>query len=197
MSEALPGKAFNKPATAVGWFFALRRNFPNWYVASSRSQIHPKPWPQRFEPTTDPVYSYNELFIPGVTCNKVFALLVRARDWPKYYPNADAVEILSGSETLAADAKFRWKTFATTQQSVVELYEPDTALGWSAESPGTHAFHRWILAPQEGGTRVITEECQNGITAWLDQIWMNPSLHATHQLWLERLKSVATNHIQM
>ncbi len=74
------------------------------------------------------------------------------------------------------------------QKSKVMLYEQDHALAWTAESLGTHAFHRWILFADGNGTRVITEECQNGLTALIDQFIMNPGLHATHQLWLEQLK---------
>ena len=180
---------FSKPSNALGWFLALRRNLPEWYETSSRAKAHPKPWPARFNPNTDAVFSYNEIFLPGVTPHEVFAVLVTATNWPHFYPNSDAVQLPAG-EKLQAGTVFRWKTFATAQQSTVELFEPDHALGWTAESFGVHAFHRWILEPQGHGTRVITEECQNGFVAWLVQRLMNPSLHATHQLWLKQLQSV-------
>lgn len=181
---------FPKPSSAFGWFRTLRQQFPTWYSVSSRAQAHPKPWPTRFNPHTDAVFSYNEIFLPGVTPHEVFAVLVTATNWPRFYPNAEAIQ-LPGGDQLQAGMEFRWKTFATPQASTVELFEPDQALGWTAESFGVHAFHRWILEPQSQGTRVITEECQNGFGAWLVQGWMNPSLHATHQLWLEQLKTVA------
>lgn len=180
---------FPKPSHAFGWFFALRRNFPQWYETSSRALAHPKPWPARFNPQTDAVFSYNEMLLPGVTPHEVFAVLVAAPRWPSFYPNSEAVQLPAGDQ-LQAGMAFRWKTFATLQRSTVELFEPERALGWTAESFGVHAFHRWILEPQSNGTRVITEECQNGFGTWLVQWWMNPSLHATHQLWLEQLKSV-------
>ncbi len=180
---------FPKPSSAFGWFRTLRQQFPDWYRVSSRSQAHPKPWPTRFNPKTDAVFSYNEIFLPGVTPHEVFAVLVTAGNWPNFYPNSDDVQLPIG-EKLQAGTAFRWKTFATAQQSTVELFEPDHALGWTAESFGVHAFHRWILEPQGNGTRVITEECQNGLGALLVRGLMNPSLHATHQLWLEQLKLV-------
>jgi hypothetical protein len=94
----------------------------------------------------------------------------------------------SGTRRLRLGTKFRWETFSVVQHSEVTLYEPDRALGWTARSPGTRAYHRWFLLPEGHGTRVITEECQRGFVAWLDHHWMNPSLHATHQLWLEELR---------
>ena len=167
----------------------LRRKYPDWYVTSSREQSHPLPWPARFNPKKDSVFSYNEILIEGVAPAKIFDVLTSAKNWSSFYPNAEAVEI-PNSEKLFPDCEFQWKTFATKQKSRIELYEQDYALGWSAESPGTHAFHRWILEPKDNGTLVITEECQNGITAWLDSFVMNPGLHAAHQLWLEGLREM-------
>ncbi len=181
--------SFSRPANALGWFLALRRNFPEWYATSPRSLAHPHPWPARFNPQKDSVFSYNEIFIEGVAPAKIFDVLVAAKNWSNFYPNAEAVETPNG-EKLFPDCEFQWKTFATKQKSKIELYEQDYALGWSAESPGTHAFHRWILEPKDNGTLVITEECQNGMVAWLDRFIMNPGLHAAHQLWLEGLKNV-------
>ncbi len=179
-----------KPSNAFGWYFMLRRNCSEWFVTSNRSHAHPKPWPVRFNPQKDAVFSYNEIFIPNISAARIFDLLVSAKNWPSFYPNSDAVNLL-GAEKLTENCEFRWKTFATAQLSKVELFEEDHALGWSADSPGTRAFHRWIIEPQNDGMRVITEECQNGITAWLDRALMNPALHASHQLWLERLKFVS------
>ncbi len=178
---------FPKPTSALGWFLALRRNFPEWYVTSPRTKMHPHPWPARFNPLKDSVFSYNEIFIEGVAPAEIFDVLISAKNWASFYPNSGDVRF-PNCEKLFPDCEFQWKTFATKQKSKIELYEQDYALGWSAESPGTHAFHRWILEPQTDGTLVITEECQNGITAWLDSFVMNPALHAAHQLWLEALK---------
>ncbi len=179
---------FPKPSNAIGWYFALRKHFPEWCVASPRTKMHPLPWPAQFNPKTDSVFSYNEIFIEGVTPDKIFEVLISANNWSSFYPNAGDVKIPSG-EKLFPNCEFQWKTFATKQKSKIELYEQDYALGWSAESPGTHAFHRWILEPKGNGTLVITEECQNGMVAWLDRFIMNPGLHAAHQLWLVGISS--------
>lgn len=205
----------------LGWFIVLKRRYPDWYTGSPRSQVNPRPWPVAFRPQEDAVFTHNEIFIADVPPNRVFEILVRAPDWPKFYENSADVELeaagtptsgirdsgfgirqgeLCSSATrnpkrdeLSLGSKFSWKTFGTPQRSEVTLYEQDRALGWTAESFGTRAYHRWLLLPEGHGTRVITEECQHGFVAWLDQHWMNPSLHAAHQLWLESLKQVALN----
>lgn len=182
---------FPTASSAFGWFKLLRRQFPQWYSASPRTAAHPKPWPAGFNPQGDSVFAHNEMFLAGIRPAAVFAVLVQATRWPAFYPNASDVQLPEG-DPLRAGTSFHWKTFSTPQASTVSLYEPDQALGWTAESFGVSAFHRWILEPQDNGTQVITEECQHGFGAWLVRHSMNPSLHATHQLWLEQLKFVVT-----
>ena len=176
------------PRTALGWFRILGRAHPAYYHRSDRAEAHPLPWPPGFDPATNPVFARNTLDIAASPA-AVFAALVDARRWPVFYPNSADVVIEDGRETvLRAGSSFVWRTFATPQKSKVLLYEPNTYLGWLARSLGTSAFHRWVLEPIVGGTRVITEECQVGIIAHLDRYWMNRCLSVTHQIWLERLR---------
>ncbi len=182
----LPGRDFRRPENPLGWAWALRRHYPEWYRVAPRTQAHPRPWPPGFDPQRNPVFSYNEILIPQAAPAQVFHLLTAARAWPEFYPNASDVE-LPGLH-LESGTHFRWRTFATRQRSQVLLFVENAALGWTAESPGTHAFHRWLLAAEGDGTRLVTEECQHGWAARLDYWVMNPSLHAAHQLWLEQIK---------
>ncbi len=184
----------------IEWFGLLKHRYPDWYVRSSRSEVYPKPWPAEFNPQKNPVFAHNEIFVCSSSPRKIFEILIRAEDWPKFYDNSADVQIQASEGAtsilgLKLGSKFQWKTFSMRQTSEVTLYEQDRALGWTAESLGTHAYHRWLLVPEGGGTRVITEECQNGLVAWLDRSLMNPSLHATHQLWLDRLKQVALGDV--
>ena len=83
-------------------------------------------------------------------------------------------------------------TFGTNQKSKVTLFSPNSAIGWTAEGAGVKAFHRWLLYPVAGGTRVVTEECDNGFSLDMPVVGLkkllNPGLHAAHQIWLEKLK---------
>ena len=180
------------PRTPFGWFAALGRHRRDDYVRSDRSQKHARPWEDGFDPDTNPVYAHNAIDIE-VPVARVFGALANAVAWPRYYPNASNVVIEQGRETeLRQGSRFEWTTFGTRQKSEVTLFEANVALGWTAESPGTHAYHRWILEPSGTRTRVITEECQHGLVARLDQYWMSRSLHAAHQLWLETLRDCVT-----
>lgn len=147
------------------------------------------------------MFAHNEIVIPGVAPEVVFGMLVRAGEWPRFYDNSADISsepspVPGALSELRLGSRFTWKTFGVRQKSEVTLYERARALGWTADSPGTHAYHRWLLLAEGDGTRVITEECQTGPLAWVDSFVMNPSLHASHQLWLERLKQVALGREQ-
>jgi uncharacterized protein YndB with AHSA1/START domain len=172
----------------------LRKRYRDWVVASDRKLANPKPWPAGFDPKTNPVFAYNEITISAPR-GEVFTALTDATSWPAYYPNCSRVKLLPGADgrtptALEAGTRFSWATFGTSLTSEVSLYEKDDAIGWSAKSLGLTAFHRWILEPAPGGgTRLITEECQYGLTAKLSAPLLNPTMHGGHQLWLERLKA--------
>jgi hypothetical protein len=176
------------PATPVGWFVRLARERPRDYRLSDRRLGSDRPWPDGFDPRTNPVFACNAIDIQAPV-SAVFRILMAATEWPSFYPNAAEVSIEGGRETLLrAGTRFVWRTFGVRQRSEVTLFETDRALGWRAESPGTHAYHRWFVAAGGGLTHVLTEECQFGFVASVDRYWMNRSLNASHQLWLEGLR---------
>ncbi len=175
--------------------WTLSTAYAPWFESTPRNMSDPHPWPAGFSAADSPVFAHNEIFIrrsPDV----IFQKLLRAHAWSSWYPNAAGVHI-AGEDPKNADAKltptsqFQWKTFGTVQSSAVKLFEPNVAIGWTAEGFGVQAFHRWYLFSESGGTRVVTEECDKGFTMDIagGSALLNPSLHASHQLWLENLKS--------
>lgn len=168
-------------------FWRLRRDYRRWWETSPRDAVRPMPWPAGFDPRTAAVFAHNEIVIEAPPA-AVFRELTAAR-WPEYYPNSADVRLAAGAAALEAGARFEWITFGARMKSEVTLFEADRALGWTAGGLGARAFHRWILEREARGTRVVTEECQAGITPRLIARLMNPGLHAAHQLWLERLKA--------
>lgn len=182
-----------KPSNAFEWSSWFRRNYPQWHWASSPLERDAKPWPGKYSPEKNPVYAYNDLFYPGFTPQQVLAVMVKSEDWTKFYPNSSQ-PIKNGAgrpiERLKLGDQYAWTTMATPQKmSIVELVDnpKESAIAWEGGSLGTHVYHRWIMRAVEGGTLVITEECEYGALATLDQSLMNPGLHAAHQLWLESM----------
>lgn len=186
-ATARPNPSVGKnPATLLAH---LTLHQKGWLHASKKSDSHPMPWPAGFEPKKSPVFAHNEVFIP-LPPSAVFAGLVDAARWPEHLGNAGKIDIRSGggpAGALQLGTRYRW-SFGEKLKNEVTLFEPNRAIGWTADGTGSKGFHRWILVPVPGGTRLITEETQHGLVPKLAGKLTNPMLHGAHQWWLESLK---------
>lgn len=145
-------------------------------------------WPDRFLPTRAPVHVRNEVDIEAPS-DRVWAWLIRATDWPRWYPNASNVALEGGGADLAAGARFRWRTFSASLRSVVEEFEPPSRLAWSARGFGVEVYHAWLLSPTDSGCHIVTEESQYGALARLDHALRPHRMELGHQLWLDNLRA--------
>jgi uncharacterized protein YndB with AHSA1/START domain len=146
-------------------------------------------WPRGFDPQHADLFAHNEIAI-GAPCARVWEHLIAAPRWPRWYANASEV-VMAGAAKLRPGTTFRWKTFGLAVQSqVVELDAP-SRLAWSGKTDGIDAYHTWLLVPDGGGCRVVTEEVAHGAGARA-LVKKDPlAMHRGHQLWLESLKKVA------
>jgi uncharacterized protein YndB with AHSA1/START domain len=144
-------------------------------------------WPVRFHPDTAPIHVRNELEM-AARPEKIWAALVRAPQWPDWYPNASGVKLLDGAETLSLGGRFRWTTFGTTIVSEVAEFEPHERIAWTGKTFGVDVYHAWLIRPSAHGASVLTEETQYGFLARLAAGVMPGRMHRFHQIWLERLE---------
>lgn len=136
------------------------------------------------------VHVRNEIEIPAAA-ETIWSWLIRAKLWPAWYPNSENVLIQGGGPDLQPGLRFRWKTFGVTLSSKVEEFIPPERLAWSARAAGVVAYHAWLIERQDVGCRVVTEECQNGLLARLNNALRPNNMSTYHQLWLEQLKTKA------
>ncbi len=81
-------------------------------------------WPDKYKPEQSPVYSYNELKIDAAV-EVVWAWLVRAPLWPKWYVNSKNVVIESeNSLDLKLGTMFSWTTFGIRVRTSIVEFEP-------------------------------------------------------------------------
>lgn len=75
----IPSK--NQPSFTEGlaWFAWFGKNYPEWYVVSPRADADARPWPDGFDPRTDPIFAHNAIEIRGVAPGDVLALLRAGR----------------------------------------------------------------------------------------------------------------------
>jgi len=149
-------------------------------------------WPSRFEPSKNPVHVKNELAMSAPS-ETVWAWLIRAHLWPKWYPNSSNVVFLNDHlPDLTLGTKFRWKTFGITIKSTVLEFVPNKRLAWDAHGTGLEAYHAWLIRKTNEGCTVITEETQKGWVARLSKTLRPKHMEQMHQIWLEKLSEKAS-----
>jgi uncharacterized protein YndB with AHSA1/START domain len=148
-------------------------------------------FPPEFSPLRCPVHSYNEIVAP-VAPEKVWAALIRAEQWPTWYPHCKRLKFESGSgPDLALGTRFSWSTLGVRVTTTVEEFEPPHRLAWRGAGAGSAGYHGWVIAPRADGTLVVTEESQHGLVSSLGRFFLRRALLHVHQIWLERLVAVA------
>jgi uncharacterized protein YndB with AHSA1/START domain len=155
------------------------------YLREASPLIH---WPQGLEPRNVDVFVHNEGWIKA-SPEMVWANLIDAMMWPSWYSNSAEVHLNGGAERLAKGVSFHWRTFGFPITSTVDVCEPNREIGWSVESPTFRVHHAWLLIPEGGGTRVVTEESQKGAAAIKFRLEQPNAMYDGHDWWLSALKA--------
>lgn len=151
--------------------------------ATTPPAIH---WPAHFHPDKAPVHVVNELFIPA-SAEHIWAWLVRAPLWPLWYANSRVDWVSGQSRDLGLGVQFEWKTFGVDIASCVQEFVPCERIAWDGKGLGAHVYHAWLIVPQPGGCRVLTEESQHGWGARLMHFFRPHRMFDGHALWLKSL----------
>jgi len=145
-------------------------------------------WPERFRPDRVPVHVRNEIEIEAPP-EIPWSWLVRAAQWPDWYPNSADVVIERGGPNLSPGSRFRWRTFGVGLTSRVEDFERPSRLAWNARGTGVDVYHAWLITPSPAGCHVLTEESQFGALARIDHALRPARMQKWHQVWLENLRA--------
>jgi hypothetical protein len=145
-------------------------------------------WPPSMRPGLADVYAHNE-FLSPIPDDRLWAWLVRARGWSRWYANCRRLRIETDDRSLEMGTTFQWMTFGATITSTVDLFDKPKALGWNWFGSTAEGYHVWLLEPVPGGTRLVTEESQRGPGPHLMPFLLRPLLHASHGMWLRSLSS--------
>jgi uncharacterized protein YndB with AHSA1/START domain len=148
----------------------------------------PIQWPERYQPARADVFAHNEIVIPAPIAT-VWRILLRAAEWPEWYPSAHDIHFVSHTGPDLRDrSRFRWNTFGLRITSKVLEFERERLIAWNAHGIGVDAYHVWLLTSlPDGSTHVVTEETQRGWVAALGKRFMPEHLPRRHRVWLEHL----------
>ena len=84
-------------------------------------------WPVDFDPVHADLFAHNAVVI-NTPVRSIWATLIAAADWPKWYSNASDVVINDPSGHLGEDVTFDWTAFGLKIASRVAEFVPDTRL---------------------------------------------------------------------
>lgn len=119
-------------------------------------------WPENYEPSKSKFYISNEIEVKA-SPKTVWNILIDAPSWSSYYKGATEVQLLDQQQTrLEANSQFAWKTMGLRFTSVIKEYEPYKRLSWESKRRDIQGYHAWLIIPTEEGSKIITEESQNG-----------------------------------
>ncbi|MDT7671893.1 MAG: hypothetical protein QOC74_4676 [Pseudonocardiales bacterium] len=152
-------------------------------LAVRSPEIH---WPDGFSPATADMFAHNEIII-NAPRSVVWQVLVRAEEWPTWYPNSQQVKVLNeNSKGLLNDGdQFSWQTFGFDLVSTVHEFVYESRLGWFG---GSDWYHTWLLLDDPAGCRVVMEEVGNGEDAANFARTTPDRMHRGHELWNQTLK---------
>lgn len=151
-------------------------------------------WPARYEPKKATFFISNQIDIAAPP-QKVWDILINVDSWPEWYAGASNLRLNSTTPgKLAPNAELSWTIMDLDFVSTVKEFEPPYRLSWESRKSTIQGYHTWILIPTDTGTRVVTDESQFGILAWLQGIFVPTKLGKLHDASLAEIKRRAENH---
>jgi Polyketide cyclase / dehydrase and lipid transport len=158
--------------------------------AQRSKDIH---WPKGFHPEQADLFAHNEILV-NASCDKVFANIVDAEQWPSWYPNSQNVKVLNVTDgKLYPNARFSWDTFGVHIESHVHEFVPDSRIGWFGNGTGMNAYHTFLLLKTAEGCHIVTEEVVKGPGAVEFRKNQPNAMHEGHDLWLRTIKQRSEN----
>ena len=150
-------------------------------------------WPERWNPSTAPVFSHNELLVHA-DCHRVWTQFTDVTKWPEWFVLTKDVAVVSPSKTIGQGTVLHLKIFGTPITTRLDEFVPESRIGWMPkgddEAEPSH-YHNWRFVPEPGGCRVITEESGIGPSDVKDPQANSRFMHRAHDLWLASLKWIS------
>ncbi len=148
-------------------------------------------WPARYEPKKATFFVSNQIDVAAPP-QHVWDILINVDSWPEWYAGASNLHLQSDTPgKLALNARLSWTIMDLDFVSTVKEFEPPYRLSWESRKSTIQGYHAWLLIPTDTGTRVVTDESQFGILAWLQGIFVPTKLSRLHDASLAKIKQRA------
>ena len=148
-------------------------------------------WPDAYAPARATIFASNRQQVDAPPAT-VWAWLLRAGNWPEWYPEARDIHFLSHTgPDLRNRTRFRWHNGTQRVTSKVLEFDPERRIAWNTHGIGLDAYQIWTLTPTSAGTEVLTECTGHGWRARLTRALSPTRLERSHILWLHSLAQQA------
>jgi uncharacterized protein YndB with AHSA1/START domain len=84
--------------------------------------------------------------------------------WPRWNPDVKSMTVQGD---VAPGSVFRWKAGPGTITSTIRDVDPPRVIVWTGKTLGIRAVHAWQAEPEDGTTRVRSEESFEGVVVRL------------------------------
>jgi hypothetical protein len=150
-------------------------------------------WPVDFRPEDADLFIYSETDIQA-PIQRVWHHIVKATEWPNWYPNAQNVSVQNGAEgVLGEGAVILWTNFGLPMESPIIEFNPYSRVSWIGYRPGytPEWYQTWDLVSIGSGCHVAMGEVGRGPNAIELRDAGEHAVHMRHKLWLRALKQRA------
>jgi hypothetical protein len=145
---------------------------------------------EEFDPWKSNFFVHNEIEI-ATPPEAVWNILIDTMAWESRFLGAKNVSFVNpGEAVLQADSQFNWETIKLkVPKTTIKEFETYTLLAWESRTKTIQGYHVRLISPTETGSKVITEEAQNGWLTFFEKTFQGKKLHQLHDLWLAELNS--------
>jgi uncharacterized protein YndB with AHSA1/START domain len=145
-------------------------------------------WPTEYAPQISTFTISNSISISAPP-QIVWDELIRAEAWPQWYKGAANVKVENSEDGIINEGStITWQTMDQNLVTKVVEFVPPYRMGWESRQSTLKAYHAWLLIPTAEGTKVVTDESQYGLLAYLQRIFLPNKLRNLHDVWLSELK---------
>jgi hypothetical protein len=160
-------------------------------VFAQQKSIEKIDFPPPYEPSKSKFYVHNEIEI-NAKPEIVWGFLIDVLKWQSWYKGAKNISFINSSDTvLNSSSVFKWETMGLKFQSTIKKFETNRLLAWESKKKSIEGYHVWLIVPTVKGSKVTTDESQNGWLTFFEKTFQGKKLKRLHDVWLAELKKKA------
>lgn len=148
-------------------------------------------YPEEYTPKNCPIHIKNSLQL-HCSVEESWRLLVSLLEWPNFQPEISKIVIEEDADHInKLGYRFSWIVFGMKMKCEVIDFVVGERLGWTTVGFGIHAYHTWLLIPNEEGCLAVCEELQRGFVCNTAMTFNPKRFQNFNKIWLDLMRNKA------